>query len=42
MASSVNIHDVFIPMYIRALKSSSYVIAKGAAYTKASGIPHPT
>jgi uncharacterized protein len=39
MASSVNIHDVFIPMYIRALKSSSYVIAKGAAYTKASGIP---
>jgi hypothetical protein len=39
MSSSVNIHDVFIPMYIQALKSSSHVLAKGAAYTKSLSIP---
>lgn len=39
MSSSVNIHDVFVPMYIQALKSSSHVLAKGSAYTKASSIP---
>jgi len=37
--SSVNIHDVFVPMYIRALKNTAHILAKGAVYTKANGIP---
>jgi uncharacterized protein len=39
--SSVNIHDVFVPMYIRALQNTAYILTKGAAYTKANGIPEP-
>jgi hypothetical protein len=37
--SSVNIHDVFIPIYIRALQSSSHILTKGAAFTKSKNIP---
>jgi len=37
--SAVNIHDVFVPMYIRALESTAHILAKGAAHTKANGIP---
>jgi uncharacterized protein len=37
--SSVNIHDVFVPIYIRALKNTAHILAKGAVYTKANGIP---
>jgi len=36
--SSVNIHDVFVPIYIRALKSTSHILSKGAAYTASKGI----
>ena len=36
--SSVNIHDVFVSIYITALKSTAHILAKGAAYTKANGI----
>jgi hypothetical protein len=36
--SSVNIHDSFIPIYIRALQNTSHILAKGAAYTKANNI----
>jgi len=37
--SLVNIHDVFIPIYIHALKNTAHILAKGAAYTNANGIP---
>lgn len=35
---SVNIRDVFVPMYISALKNTIHILKKGTAYTKANGI----
>ena len=37
--SSVNIHDVFLPIYIRALQNTAHILAKGTAYTTANSIP---
>jgi hypothetical protein len=38
-SSSVNIHDVFVPMYIRALQNTSHILTKGFSYTNSQGIP---
>jgi len=40
--SPVNIHDVFIPMYIQALQSTSHILTKGLAHTRANKIPDST
>lgn len=37
--SSVNIHEAFVPLYIRALKNTSHILSKGSAFTNASSIP---
>jgi hypothetical protein len=39
MSSSVNIHDVFIPLYLRALRNTSHILTKGISHSTASGVP---
>jgi uncharacterized protein len=36
-SSAVNIHDVFFPMYIRALENTSHILAKGFSYVTTTG-----
>ena len=37
--SSVNIHDAFIPIYLRGLQNASHILSKSEKYTKENGIP---
>jgi len=39
MSSSINIHDVFVPLYLRALRNTSHILSKGISHSTASGIP---
>jgi uncharacterized protein len=36
--SSVNIHDAFIPIYLRGLQNASHILSKGEAHSKQKGI----
>lgn len=39
MSSSLNVYDVFVPMYMRGLNNMLHILTKGEEYTKSKNIP---
>ena len=37
--STINIHDIFVPIYLRGLQNLSHILSKGEVYTKQRNIP---